>query len=162
MAIKKAKAPVKKGGSVRSTPSKVVVKSTYASKQIAKGKPAASKPAAGSKVKGVVSAVSKAADRLIGEYAGSSVSQVVSDFKTGSAVSSKSVKVSGRHRRKGVVPKTVRKWSSRITRRRKQEEKVIKKLFGNDGGKIIKKPKMSKYGSSGVITKAEALQALRS
>lgn len=65
----------------------------------------------------------------------------------------------GKHR-KGKVPKTVKKWAHRITNRRKQEEKIIKDLFGNDGGKVIKKPK--KTYSSGVITQAEAIKALRS
>lgn len=64
----------------------------------------------------------------------------------------------GKHR-KGKVPKTVKKWAHKITNRRKQEEKIIKDLFGADGGKIIKKPK--KQSSLGVITQDEAIKALR-
>lgn len=67
----------------------------------------------------------------------------------------------GKKRRRGVVPKTVRKWSNRMTRRRKQEEKIVKKLFGAEGGKIVKKPKISRYGSPGVITQQEVREAMR-
>lgn len=62
-------------------------------------------------------------------------------------------------RRRGKVPKTVKKWASRFISRRKQEEKIVKGIFGTDGGKVIKKAK--KASSSGVITQQEALAALR-
>lgn len=61
-------------------------------------------------------------------------------------------------RRKGKIPKAVRKWASRIVSRRKQEEKLVRKLFGTGGGKVIK---AQKKGSPGVITQEERLAALR-
>src|SRR3990167_10284151 len=61
-------------------------------------------------------------------------------------------------RRKGKIPKSVRKWASRIVSRRKQEEKLVKKLFGTGGGKVIK---AVKKGSPGFITQEERLAALR-
>ena len=147
MPLKRAKskaAPLKKGGSVKKKT--VSVKSSKSAK-----------PAKGAKVKGVVKAVGGIIDRAVGAYTGSSVSNVVSDFKGGKTTT----KGTGKKHRHGVVPKTVRKWASKITRRRKQEEKVVKKLFGADGGKIVKKAKVSRYGSPGVITRAEAMEAMR-
>lgn len=65
----------------------------------------------------------------------------------------------GKKRRRGKVPKTVRKWATKITSRRKQEEKIVKELFGAGGGKIVKAPK--KNSSNGNISRSEALSALR-
>jgi len=149
MALKKKK--LKKGAKVSSVKtkksSKISKSSTKASKKV--------KPAKGGKVKGAVTAVGGILDRAMGAYTGSTVSEIKADFSG----SSKKAKGTGRHRR-GVVPKTVRKWAGKITRRRKQEEKIVKKLFGAEGGKIVKKPK-SRYGSPGVITRAEAMEAMR-
>lgn len=58
---------------------------------------------------------------------------------------------------KGKIPKAVRRWATRIVSRRKQEEKLIKKLFGSGGGKVVK---TTKFGSRGVITRLEAQKAL--
>lgn len=71
----------------------------------------------------------------------------------------KNPKDTKKKRRRGKVPKTVRKWATRITGRRKQEERIVKDLFGAGGGKVIKAPK--KTSSSGSISRAEALSALR-
>lgn len=151
MALKKSKASKKakpaKGGSV---------KMKTVSKKSTKVK--AAKPAKGaktSKLKKIGKSAGGILDRAMGAYTGSTLADITGDYK------GKTARVGGR-RRKGVVPKTVRKWASKITRRRKQEEKIVKKLFGAEGGKIVKKAKPSRYGSAGVITKAEALQALRS
>ena len=148
MAIKKRakKSKPAKGGSVKQKVSK---------------KSRAAKPAKGaktSKLKKGARVVGGVVDRLAGAYTGSTLGDLKADF----GGSKKSGGGSGRRHRKGVVPKTVRKWASKITRRRKQEEKIVKKLFGAEGGKIVKKPKASRYGMSpGSITKAEALDALR-
>ena len=151
MALKKSKASKKakpaKGGSVKQ---KAVAKSTKKAKvtKPSKGMKASALKKGGSAVGGIL-------DRAMGAYTGSTVADIKADLGG-------SKKRVGGRRRKGVVPKTVRKWASKITRRRKQEEKIVKKLFGAEGGKIVKKAKPSRYGSAGVITKAEALQALRS
>ena len=148
MALKKKskKSKPAKGGSVKMKAAK---------------KSKAAKPAKGaktSKLKAIGKTVGGIADRAMGAYTGSSSADIVADYKG----SSKKGKGTGKRHRKGVVPKTVRKWASKITRRRKQEEKIVKKLFGAEGGKIVKKPKASRFsGSAGVITKAEALEALR-
>ena len=148
MAIKKRakKSKPAKGGSVKMKAAK---------------KSKAAKPAKGaktSKLKKGARVVGGVVDRLAGAYTGSTLSDIKGDY----GASSKKSGGTGRRHRKGVVPKTVRKWASKITRRRKQEEKIVKKLFGAEGGKIVKKPKTSRYGASaGVITKAEALDALR-
>ena len=63
-------------------------------------------------------------------------------------------------RRRGSVPKTVRRWASKMASRRKTEENIVRKLFGTGGGKIIKAPKRA-FGGRGVITAAEAREALR-
>jgi hypothetical protein len=62
-------------------------------------------------------------------------------------------------RRRGKVPKSVRKWASKIVSRRNQEEKIVKDLFGTSGGKVIKAPKKS--ASAGFISRSEAERALR-
>lgn len=64
----------------------------------------------------------------------------------------------GKHR-KGKIPKSVRKWAKRITTRRKQEEKLIKALFGAEGGKILKKRVIK--SSPGYITAEERFKALQ-
>ena len=148
MAIKKRakKSKPAKGGSVKQ---KVSKKSSRAAKPAKGGKV--------SKLKKVGKTVGGIADRAMGAYTGSTFADIKGDYGA-----SKKSGGTGRRHRKGVVPKTVRKWASKITRRRKQEEKIVKKLFGAEGGKIVKKPKASRYGMSpGSITKAEALDALR-
>lgn len=142
MAKKSKKGKPKTGGSVKKA------KKTTTKK-------AAAKPKKGGSVKGALKSVGGIINRGIETYTGSSVSGVVSDFKKGKGGTP------GRKRRRGVVPKVVRKWSSKMASRRKQEEKIVKKLFGSDGGKILKKPKVSRGGSPGFITAAEAREAMR-
>ena len=150
MALKKSKAVKKskpsKGGSV-----KAKADTSFNKKRV---KPA--KGAKTSKLKKAGNVLGGIADRAMGAYTGSTWADIKGDV----GAKTKKGGAGGRHRR-GVVPKTVRKWAGKITRRRKQEEKIVKKLFGADGGKIVKKPKASRYGSPGVITKAEALAALK-
>lgn len=149
MALKKSKLRKKskpsKGGSV-----KAKADTSFNKKKV---KPA--KGAKTSKMKKGLSVVGGIADRAMGAYTGSTWADIKGD------AGSKKKGGGGGRRRRGVVPKTVRKWAGKITRRRKQEEKIVKKLFGAEGGKIVKKAKPSRFGSSGVITKAEALKALR-
>lgn len=71
-------------------------------------------------------------------------------------------KEGGKKRRRGVVPKIVKRWATRYASKRKQAEKVIKKVFGSDGSKITGARKVRKYGTSpGIITAAEAREAMR-
>lgn len=145
MAVKKKSGKKLKAGASVKKSSKV---SKKAGSKVAK-------PAKGGKVKGVLKAAGGVVDRAMGAYTGSTLSDIKAGYKSGSKG------VGGRRRRKGVVPKTVKKWASKITRRRKQEEKIVKKLFGAEGGKIVKKPKVSRYGSPGVITRQEMNEAIR-
>ncbi len=64
-------------------------------------------------------------------------------------------------RRRGIVPKTVKKWVGKMVRRRKQETKVLNKLMSASGAKRMFGGFGSRRGSKGVITKGEALAALR-
>ena len=64
----------------------------------------------------------------------------------------------GGKRRRSSVPKTVRKWVSKTVRKRKQQEKIMRKLVRISGvGRMMNK----RSGSRGVITRSEALRALR-
>lgn len=152
MAIKKKRSSPK-GGKVNSA---LAMAKKYSS-SLKKKKTTKSKPSKGGKVKGALKVGASIVDNAMMAYTGSSSSSIKQAFKSGSGKAAGS----GRRHRKGVVPKTVRKWAGKITRRRKSEEKIIKKLFGADGGKIVKKPKSSRYGTPGVITRAEALEAMR-
>lgn len=146
MALKKAKKKsVKKGAKVSSVKTTTKVKATK------------TKPAKGGKVKGALKSVGGVLDRAMGAYTGSTLGDLKADYKKGA----KRISLGGKRRKKGVVPKTVRKWASKITKRRKQEEKIVKKLFGAEGGKIMKKAKTSRYGTPGVISRAEAMEAMR-
>ena len=63
-------------------------------------------------------------------------------------------------RRKGLVPKSVRKYVNKLTRRRKAENKILNKLFSRSGvGKVFKA--RSPMTSEGIITRAEARRALK-
>ena len=146
MALKKKAA--KKGKPTKTAKVKKAPK-VKASK-VTKTKAGKAKPSVGSKVKTSLLGIT---DRAIETYTGSSVSGVVKEFK--------GTKGTGKKRRRGTVPKTVRKWIGKITRRRKNEEKQIKKLVGSDGGKVIRRPKKSYGFSPGVITRSEAMEAMR-
>jgi hypothetical protein len=103
---------------------------------------------------------SKTIGGLSEKYIGSDVTSGLPSVQAGKPTSttiSASSTGKGKHRRKGKVPKTVKKWAHRIVSRRKQEEKIVKALFGNDGGKLIKK---AKKGSVGIITPQERAYAL--
>lgn len=65
----------------------------------------------------------------------------------------------GMRRRKGIVPKTVKKYVARMVRKRKQENKIIRKLISSSGAGRLFTPRAA--SSSGVITRAEASRALK-
>ena len=150
MALKGKKA--KKGKPVKGAKSKKTPKAAKTPK--VKGAKTA-KTAKLTKGKKAGKALLNIADRAIETYTGSSVSGVISEVrgKRGGG---------GVRRRRGTVPKTVRKWIGKITRRRKNEEKQIRKLVGSDGGKVVRRPRKAKYGySPGVVTKSEFMEAMR-
>lgn len=63
-----------------------------------------------------------------------------------------------KRRRRGIVPKAVKKYVARMVRKRKQENKVITKLLSVSGAKRMFGG--SKAGSKGSITAKEAMAAL--
>lgn len=71
----------------------------------------------------------------------------------------KGAKATGFRRRRGKVPKAVKKWITRTTSRRKQEEKAMRKALRIAGVSRTSGARMR--GTRGVITKGEALAALR-
>ena len=150
MALKKKTA--KKGKPVKTAK---VKKTTKAAKTPKVKGAKTTKTAKVTKGKKVGKAILNVADRAIETYTGSSVSGFVSEVrgkKSGGGI----------RRRRGTVPKTVRKWIGKISRRRKQEEKQIRKLIGSDGGKVIRRPRKAKFGySPGVVTKSEFMEAMR-
>lgn len=159
--------PSSKGGSASKAPASKV------SKPAAKGKPLSSifsiaQGAAkvvssakktnlvkGGKTQKVVNKVVSGIDKMAGSIMGISPSSV-----PGTPMSMFRSKGGKRHRR-GVVPKTVKKWATRYARKRKQAEKVIKNVFGSDGSKLLGPRKKKSYGSPGVITRAELSEAMR-
>ena len=115
------------------------------------------KPQVGKSIKSVGKSVYQAAKTYAPDLVSLSenlgVGKAVSNLKTKMGKGS-----TGKKRRKGKIPKQVKRWASRIVSRRKQEEKLVKELFGAGGGKVVKAPKK---GSAGVITREEALRSLR-
>lgn len=141
------------------------------SKKAAKGKPVKNKTVAkkatskkklspGAKTKNVVqSKIAQAADIAMGANAyGVSVGDVVGLVKGKKG----SKAAGGKKRRRGVVPKVVKKWASRYARKRKQTEKVVRNVFGSDGSKLLGPRRKRSYGGSpGFITQAEVREAMR-
>lgn len=142
MAIKN-KSPVKKGAPVKKTGAATKPKST------------------GQKLKQAGGAIIR---DVADAYSGGAFTDVMNILKPGSSVKNaapKSKTGKKKHRR-GVVPKTVKKWATRYARKRKQTDKVIKNIFGADGSKLIGQRKRRSFGGSpGVITSAEAREAMR-
>ena len=132
------------------------VKAAPKAKAISK---ASAKPAKGASVKrAATAAISGASNKWLG-FDIVDVGQTAMGMTKGSSAAPKEKSSSGKKRRRGKVPKTVRKWATKFISRRKTEEKIVKGIFGADGGKVIKKPKATK--SYGVITQQEAMNALR-
>lgn len=127
-------------------------KPVKAAKKTSKVSKVKSKPKVGQKVKAVLTTA------LSEVPGGQTAMELYQQVKP-----SKKASVSGlRKRRRGVVPKTVKKWASRYARKRKQTEKVIKNVFGSDGSKLLGSRRRRSYGGSpGVITSAEVREAMR-
>lgn len=157
--VKPAKQAVTKGsggrlkGSVAKAPSKAT----------AKGKRASGKASA---------LGSEALDIATGFVPGGAVAKLGAKlaFKGGAKIVSKvrGRKAAGgaaaggfRKRRRGIVPKAVRKYVNKLARRRKHEEKIIRKLISASGARKIVGRFGGFRGSRGVITRSEASQALR-
>jgi hypothetical protein len=155
----KAKAIIKKAGSKVNN----LIKKSPIKSQVLKPSPVKSTL---SKVKGTVG---KVAGGLSSQYLGINVveeakvyaKQTGTTQETAKKEVKKQMKAQGiRIRHKSLVPKSVKKWVNRTHRRRKTEEKTIKKMVS--GMDIIKKANAKSKGHSfGVITKEEARQALK-
>lgn len=151
MAVKRKK--TKKGGSIKqaimaSSPATAVYSKLSKSNQKAAKGGAVRGGATGALRAGIVGAIGGAA-------VGAGAAVLANKFfgKKGKQATSGKGK-----RRRSPVPKVVKKWATRYASRQKQAAKIIRKVFGSDGSKIVKRPRRF---SRGVITASEAREALR-
>lgn len=141
--------------------SKSKAKSSAKSKAKVKGSGGAKSSAAASRTKRAAKVGGVIAKGVISRFTGVDVGEVIGAAKQSNLPVSMGGNRSGK-RRRGVIPKRVRKWLGKTVRRRKAEERAMRKMLKIKGAsRVVRQSRYSDYGSPGVITRSEALRDLK-